>query len=193
MSIAAEPRRYTPDDLLTMPDGDRYELVEGELVDRDTSMESSWIAGEIAGRIRDFIRDKRLGWVFPEGTSYPCFPDDPRRVRKPDVSYFTAQRLPNGPLPEGHCPLAPDLPVEVVSPNDLFYEVDIKVEEWLKVGVRIVWVVIPATRKVSIYRQGTPSPTTLQLGDHLDGEEVLPGFRCAVKDLFPQTPATSAS
>lgn len=194
MSIAIEPRRYTPDDLLTMPEGDRYELVNGELVERNMSMESSWIAGEIHRRIANHVIERNLGWAYPEGTSYQCFREEPRRVRRPDTSFIAAQRLPEGPLPEGHCPLAPDLAVEVVSPNDLFYEVDIKVEEWLRAGTRLVWVVAPSTRTVFIHHQGRPSPTKLTAEEELTGEDVLPGFRCPVKELFPkQTPAAAQS
>jgi len=157
---------------------------------RNISMESSWIAGEIHRRISNFVTEGKLGWAYPEGTSYQCFRDDPRRVRKPDTSFFTAQRLPNGPLPEGHCPLPPDLAVEVVSPNGLFSEVDIKVDEWLRAGTRLVWVVIPATRKIQVHRQGTSSPTTLQAADELDGGDVLPGFHCPVSALFPPQSAS---
>lgn len=192
MSIAVEPRRYTPDDLLTMPDGDRYELVNGELVERNLSMESSWIAGEMHRRIANFVIERGLGWAYPEGTSYQCFREESRRVRKPDTSFIMTQRLPNGPLPEGHCPMAPDLAVEVVSPNDLFYEVDIKVDEWLHAGTRLVWVVVPATHTVLIHRRGQPSPTRLQVTDKLTGEEVLPGFECDVGALFPPSRQSAA-
>jgi Uma2 family endonuclease len=190
MSLAAPPQRYTPEDLLTMPDGDRYELVDGQLVEREMSMESSWIAGEIAGLLRDFVKSRQLGWVFPEETSFQCFLEEPRRVRKPDTSFFGKSRLPNGPLSEGHCPLAPDLVVEVVSPNDLFYEVEIKVDEWLRAGVPLVWVVNPANRTVLVHRATEPSPQKLTERETLTGDDVLSGFVCGVNELFPPRAAS---
>jgi Uma2 family endonuclease len=183
MSTAATSIPYAPDDLLTRPDGDAYELIHGDLVERKMGAKSSFIAGEIHALLRDFSRSQRLGWVFPEGTSFRCFPDDPDKVRRADVSFIRFGRLPNEQLPEGHLRIAPDLAVEVVSPHDLAYDVDSKVEDYLQAGVRLVWVVSPAARTVRVHRPDGPG-TTLRADDELTGEEVLPGFRCPVRDLF---------
>jgi Uma2 family endonuclease len=85
--------------------------------------------------------------------------------------------------PQGHCRIAPDLVAEVVSPNDLIYEVAARVAEYLGAGVRLVWVVNPADRTVQVHRQGGTG-TILREADELAGEEVLPGFRCQVGELF---------
>ncbi|HEX6983785.1 MAG TPA: Uma2 family endonuclease, partial [Planctomycetaceae bacterium] len=103
MSTAGTKSRYTADDLLAMPDGDRYELVDGELVETPVSEESSLIAGWIAYLLNAFILPKRSGFVIPE-QSYRCFPDDPNKVRRPDVSFLRAERRPAGPLRHGHTP-----------------------------------------------------------------------------------------
>jgi len=134
--------KYTPDDLLAMPDGKSYELVDGCLVEHS-----------------------------------------PNTVRRPDVSFIRLGRLPREELPKGHCTLAPDLPVKVVSPNELVYELDQKIGEYLEAGVRLVWVVHPDARTVEIHRPDSPG-TILRENDELSGEDVLPGFRCAVRDLF---------
>ncbi len=184
MSIG-EPQTYTPEDLLTMPDGDRYELVNGELRERHMSQESSWVAGKIFRLLGPF-EDRGLGWVFPEGTSYQCFSWDATRVRKPDTSFIRRERLPDGPTGEGHTKIAPDLAVEVVSPHDSLYDVDAKVADFLDAGVRVVWVANPHQRTVTIYRLQDPSsPTRLTESDELRGEESLEGFRCRVGELFP--------
>lgn len=188
MSAPAPPRTCTPDDLLTMPDGDRYELVGGRLVERTMSAWSSYVAGIIHHLLLAYCQDHRLGWVLPEGTSYRCFPDDPTRVRRADTSFLTVTRLsPEQLLAEGHLPLAPDLAVEVVSPNDLYYEVDHKVDEWLAAGVHLVWVINPQARRVMVYRADGGRAILPESGE-LSGEDVLSGFRCRVADLFVLVP-----
>jgi Uma2 family endonuclease len=167
-----------------MPDGDRYELVNGNLVERKFGAESSWVAGRIHSRLDTFVESRGLGWVFPEGTSYQCFPEDPEGVRKPDVSMIARGRLTNETPPIGHCRIAPDLAVEVVSPHDLYYEVDEKVELYLRARVKLVWVVNPRRRTLRVHRLEGPI-TDLNESDAVSGEDVLPGFTCRVSEFFP--------
>jgi Uma2 family endonuclease len=176
-----------------MPDGDRYELVDGQLVERRMSLWSSYVSGEIYALVRAFCRAKGLGWVLPEGTGYQCFPDAPDKVRKPDTSFISKERMPlERASEEGFIRVAPDLAVEVISPNDTAYEVDEKVQAYLRAGVRLVWVVNPDARAVAVHRQ-TEIGDILRESDELTGEEVLPGFRCRVSELFvPPFEATSA-
>src|SRR5437588_9655570 len=93
MSTTATATRYTPEDLLKMPDGDLYELVDGQLVERNMSAWSSYVAGRIYSPMAEFADENRRGWVFPEGTSYQCFPKSPGKVRKPDTSFISLDRL----------------------------------------------------------------------------------------------------
>ena len=191
MSTAAAPKRYTPQDLLTMPDGDRYELVDGQLVERNMSFWSSYVAGEIYRLLSSHVRENQQGWVLPEGTSYQCFPDSPTKVRKPDDSFIRRERLTLAQATEeGHISIAPDLAVEVVSPNDTAYDIAVKVQELLAAGVRLIWVVIPADRRVEVHRLRGPG-TILRENDELTGEDVLPGFRCRVGDLFLPPPGVT--
>lgn len=129
-----------------------------------------------------------LGWVLDAEGSYQCFPDDRRKVRKPDVSFIRRGRLPEERLPDGHITLAPDLAVEVISPNDTAYEVDTKVQEYLNAGVPLVWVINPHVRTIHIYRaDGTVE--RLPEDAMLTAPELLPDSRFRVADLF--SPATS--
>lgn len=187
MAVAIQDRRVTPEDLLTMQDGDHYELVDGELVERATGTEAAWIAGEIGSLLSAFVRERHLGWVLAAEASYQCFAEDPRRVRRPDVSFIRAGRLPGDRLPKGHTTIPPDLAVEVVSPNDLYWEVRKKVGEYLRAGVRLVWVIDPDSRYVEVSRSGG-SFALLQEEEELDGEDVVPGFRCRVSALLPPEP-----
>jgi Uma2 family endonuclease len=75
--------------------------------------------------------------------------------------------------------------VEVVSPNDLFDEVDVKVEEFLRAGTRLIWVVGVETRQVYVHR-ADGSMSKVRADQELDGEDLLPGFRCRVDTLFPR-------
>lgn len=83
--------------------------------------------------------------------------------------------------------MAPDLAVEVVSPNDTWEEVDAKVVEWLDAGTRLVWVVAPGTRTVRIHRpvSATGGTTAMLSGDDaISGEQVLPGFTAPIREFF---------
>jgi len=183
MITVATEKCYTPEDLLTMPDGQFYELVDGRLVERKMSIWSSYVAGVIFHLLNSYCLEHRLGWVLPEGTSFRCFPALPGRVRKPDVAFIRLQRLSlEQATTEGHCPIAPDLAVEVVSPNDTTYETDEKVREFLDAGVPLVWVVNPEQRTVEIHR-ATGTGTILRENDEIGGEDVIPGFRSRVGDF----------
>ena len=191
MSIVAATKRYTPEDLLAMPDAVNYELVHGELVERNMGWQSSRIGVRLAQLLLNHCDAHGLGWVAGADASYQCYPDDPGKVRRPDVSFIRLERMPATQEPEGHCRIAPDLAVEVISPNDLYYEVEDKVAEYLAAGVRLVWVVSPPTRTVRVHRaDGTVG--YLQEADELSGEDVVSGFRCRVGGIFT-APATAAT
>lgn len=192
MSTVVEKTAITPEDLLSMADGKDFELVGGELVERNMGWKSSYIGGRLHRWLGNYSEEKGLGRVAPADASYQCFAHTPEKVRRPDVSFLSFERLPLGREPEGHCPVAPDLAAEVVSPNDLYYEVEEKVAEYIAAGVRLVWVVNPATRSVRVHRSdGTV--TDLEEADELSGEDVIPGFRCRVADLFAVRSADALS
>lgn len=186
MTIANPGTLFTPDDLLRMEDAVNYELVDGKLVERHMGLESSEIALRIAFLIGLFLREHRLGRLFGADASYQCFPDAPAKVRRPDVSFIRSERLPGGALPSGHCPIPPDLTVEVVSPTDLAYEVEEKVAEYLRAGVPLVWVVHPPPRTVIHRPKSSPLGSVADLSDTdaITGEDVLPGFTCNIADFF---------
>jgi Uma2 family endonuclease len=100
------------------------------------------------------------------------------------VSFIRHGRLPGERIPRGDILITPDLAVEVVSPNDLYNEVDVKVSEYLDVGVSLVWVVNPEARTACVYRPGGTA-RRLRENDEIDGGDVLPGFRCRVAEFFP--------
>lgn len=170
-----------------MPDGIAYELVDGDLVERNMGLESSEIAGRIIVLIGLFLRSRALGRLFPPDAGYQCFLDDPNKVLRPDASFIRSGRLPGDKTPKGWGRIAPDLVVEVVSPNDIADDVEEKVTVWLNAGVALVWVVYPSTRTVRVHRpRSSPQGRVSDLtdADTLSGEDVLPGFSCAVREIF---------
>jgi Uma2 family endonuclease len=179
-TTAAEP---TPETLLTMPDGDRFELINGQLVERHMGAESSQVAATIIALLRQHVRAHQSGKVFATDCGYQIFANEPRRVRYPDGSFIARGRLPNDEAPKGHVPIPPDLAVEVVSPNDLAEEVEAKWIDFLRAGTRLVWVVYPEAKTVHVYRLDGTSAVVTEAGD-LAGEAVLPGFTCRVAEIF---------
>ena len=174
----------TAEELLKLPRGKfRYELVKGEL--RTTSpagSEHGAIIVKLTWRLGQHVEGANLGIAFGAETGFKIA-RDPDTVRAPDIAFVRRERIPQDGLPKGYWPGAPDLAVEVVSPGDTVYEVDEKVEEWLTAGALAVWVVNPKRRSVTIYRPQA-KPLTLAADEELDGQEVVPGFRCRVAEIF---------
>ncbi|MBC8114141.1 MAG: Uma2 family endonuclease [Candidatus Saccharimonas sp.] len=189
MSSVAQPT-ITADELLRMPDGDRFELVDGELVERDMGTLAGWISNQV-GALFDRYAKQHGGIAFGEGAWYRCYEDDPERVRKPDASYIRSGRLPGDEIPEGYITISPDVAVEVISPSDTYRDVEAKVAEYLDAGVPLVWLINPDNQSVRVFRAGQ-RVVQLRATDELTGDDVLPGFRCPVAELFPpQTAAKS--
>jgi Uma2 family endonuclease len=187
MSTIAKPRTYTPEELLRMPDGDRYELVDGNLVELNVSAQSSLVAAHLLRLIGNYCETNQPAWIFGADCGFRCFARRPGKVRKPDGALILHDRLAAAQLEEGFLTVAPDLAIEVVSPNDLASEVAAKVEEYLDVGVRLVWVVYPTTRQVYVHRRDR-SMALVRSNDELTGEDVLPGFRCRLDAIFAVLP-----
>lgn len=193
MTTAAAPRPapappLTPDDLLRMGDaGKGFELVRGRLKELNVSTESSRVGGEVYFHIRTYLARNPVGLVFPPETGFRCFPGDPidpDRVRKPDTAFVSFTTLPpNQYKRDGFSEAVPDIVVEVISPNDLAREVDLKRDEWLRAGVKEVWIVNPDTETVLVCLSGGGS-ALLRPGDALASPNLLPGLSVLVADLF---------
>jgi len=177
------------EDLQRLSEEKDYELHDGQLVERNMGNEASETALNLGALINLFCRKHRLGRVCGADGGFIVLRDGKESLRRPDISFFKRGRLPPGQgWATGYERIPPDLAVEVLSPNDLVYEVDAKLEEYLRLGVRLIWVVHPATRIVTVIRlDGTTS--RLHATDELQGEDVLPGFACSVAEIFEVAPA----
>lgn len=174
----------TAEDLLGMPhDGNRYDLVKGELIKMPP-------AGNIHGnramrlgwRLAHYVETNDLGVVFAAETGFRLA-TDPDTVRAPDIAFVAKTRVEEIGEFEGFWPGAPDLAVEVISPGDSYTEVEEKVQEFLNAGARAVWVVDPRRHTITVYRSSMDI-TILTENDLLDGGDIIPGFNCRVAEVF---------
>lgn len=180
--MAATERTMTAEQLLRSPELGRCELVRGTLSTMPfAEFEHGVIAGEIGFAIQAHVRRHRLGVATAVGAGY-LIESDPDTVRAPDAAFVRAERIP-AEKPKGFFPGAPDLAVEVLSPDDRASEVNDKVQQRLETGCRAVWVVDPKTRSVSVYR-GPKDIEIVDLAGTLDGGDVLPGFTLPVAEIF---------
>ena len=182
--VAAE-KVMTAEELIRLPMGmgKRYELVRGELKTMTPAgFEHGEIAMELGERLKAYVRAKKLGTVPAAETGYRLR-TNPDTVRAPDVSFVSRARREGAGKVKGYFPGAPDLAVEVVSPDDTAAEVKTKVSEYFEAGAKLVWIIYPDTREVVVFRSARES-SVLSAEDTLDGGEVVPGFACPVAELF---------
>jgi Uma2 family endonuclease len=181
--MATQLRSMTADELLAMPnDGIRRELVDGELREMNPpGWEHGEIAGNILGELRSHVLKSKLGKAASE-VSYRLV-EGPDTVRVPDVSFVRADRLPRTGRVSGFWPGAPDLAVEIVSPTDRYSDVAAKIHEYLDAGTRMILVVDPPRRTITVHRSRT-DVAVLTEDDVLDGGDVVPGWKLPVRDIF---------
>ena len=188
-SIAVPTRRkrklsFTAEELLCLPtEGRRMELVRGKVYEMPPAgARHGSVAHKIARLLGNHVESRDLGRIFAAETGF-TLERDPDTMRAPDAAFVARHRLPQGELPDGFLELAPDLAVEVVSPSDNSRQVREKADGWLLAGTRLVWVINPAARAAMVYRSPDDvQPLTEE--DSLDGEDVVPGFSCPLRELF---------
>lgn len=158
------------------------ELVRGRIVATNPpfSAHGYWCS-QVAGILRQFVIEHRLGRVIANDGGV-ITKRDPDTVRGADVAYYSFDRVPPGPPPEGYWPV-PELVVEVRSTDDRWRAIHEKVGEYLAAGVLCVVVLDPPTRSVQVYSADRPV-VILQEADDLTLPDVLPGFSVPVRQLY---------
>lgn len=174
----------TADELAQLPDdGMRYELVRGVLRTMPPpKVPHGRLARKIGRSLDRHVEAAALGEVYMNEVGY-LLTTRPDTVRAPDVAFLSVARLVEMGDVTDYFPGSPDLVVEVISPNDRLTQIAETAVEWLEHGARLVFVVNPRRRTVAVHRPGQPI-RVLGVDDTLDGEDVVPGWSMAVRDLF---------
>ena len=182
--MATTKQLVTVDELLEMPKIDcRYELVRGELRSRPfVRFRQAQIATKMCMHIYRYAKASGLGKVYPSGTGF-TLAMEPDHVRAPGVSFVRQARVDAAGNGEGFFPGPPDVAFEVVSPDDLYMDLDEKVADYLETGTLAVIVVNPRRRTVKVHR---PASATVKLSeaDTLEIDDVVPGWSMPVKEMF---------
>ncbi|MGE5594964.1 MAG: Uma2 family endonuclease [Hyphomicrobiales bacterium] len=190
--MAATPKsepEYTPEDVLRMEDGGVYEVVDGRLVEVDVGALSQLFASQLARLIWLFLGKDDATHVLSGEIGLTIFPWSPGRLRRAGLVVFRPGRLPADALARRFFETPPDLVAEVVSPNDTAQEVEVKVQEYLRAGVPLIWLLYPETRTIHVVRPDGRM-TLLGADTNLRGEDALPGFEVRVAEIF-RPPANS--
>lgn len=173
-------RLLTAEEFQTLPGIDRAELVHGKVVEKmPPAEEHGDLAITLGVPLKLWARTNKAGRVYVE----TGFRLKPNLVRAPDVSFLEAARVPHGAARRKFVDGPPTLAVEIVSPGDLWSEIEDKVNEYLEAGCRVVWIVEPAGQTVTV-RTAEAAPLVLHRHDTLSGGEVLPGFQLPLAELF---------
>lgn len=182
MIKSKESKRWmTDEELLSLPDdGYKYEYVKGELRVSPTGLEHEAIGARLISLLFNHVKESQLGEVYGSSAGYRL-PNG--NLRSPDVSFVRLKRLPEGKSPKGFAHFAPDLAVEILSPSDSMSEINEKIAEYFDNGTSLVWIVDPDSQAVTVYSSPTDR-RLLQAEDEFTGGNVIPGFRCHVKELF---------
>jgi Uma2 family endonuclease len=179
--MATTTKAPSPEELRELElSGLRYEIVDGEVRVSPAGLQHGNINLRIAVRLMAFVETHQLGQVFDSSTGFRM---PGGNLRAPDVAFVAKHRLPVGKLPRSPGQMAPDLVIEVLSPDASPREVLDKVGEYLSAGAPLVWVIDPKTETAAAYRSLTDVARVPKNGI-LDGEDVLPGFRLPLAELF---------
>ena len=191
--MATEPRRIRAADVphipVTEPESTGYELVDGELVPvMPATRNRSRVAGTVFFRMQAHLQQTRVGAVYADVWCHLDLPYDPERLRAPDVAYFGPAKLEAAGNDEIFH-VVPDLAVEVFSPTNRRKPGDFqqRVRDYLDAGVPLLWIIYPDARYAMVHRQDGTANMKRE-GEALDGEEILPGFRIELDDLFRELP-----
>lgn len=182
--MAIIPSTTTAVELLSLStDGIRRELINGEVI---MMSPAGGRHGKVAMRLgvllANHVDEKQLGVTFAAETGF-LISTKPDTVRAPDVAFLNTEKWATVKEETGYLPIAPDLVVEVVSPNDASSAVEAKAQMWLEAGVRLVMVVDPEVQTVRVYRDASRIEV-LRSGETFDAGDVVDGWKVKIEQIF---------
>jgi Uma2 family endonuclease len=189
MAIEAVGTGITEDDLLRLGAQDKWiEVVNGEIVEMNpVGIQHVVIADNVSEILRKPVKEKNLGYVFSDSLIYVLERSPNGRIKRsriPDVSFVRRSNFPKKYDVKRPFPGAPDLAVEVVSPDESAETVLDKVRDYLKYGSEQVWVLYPDQHELHQYVQGEDAVRTYRAADTLEAPTLFPGLKILVGDLF---------
>lgn len=171
----------TDEELLNLPkNGYKYEFVEGELIMSPAKLPHERIGFRLGYLIEKYLEQNPIAEIYGSSTGYRMANGN---LLSPDLSVVLISRFPDGVEPDSFGYFAPDIAVEVLSPSERQKKLKEKIVEYFANGSKLVLVVNPKTRTVTVYRSPKKSETLLET-KMLDCSLVLPGFTCKVADIF---------
>ena len=184
MATALETTLLTAEEFLHLNDGGAFtELVRGRIVEMNRPYTAhGYFCYRIAMLLGQFVEQQSLGRIVTNDAGVVT-ERDPDTVRGPDIAFYSYERIPRGPLPEGYWPAAPELVVEIRSPDDRWKDILHKASEYLSAGVLTVAVADPATQRVHLFSADRET-SVLNIDDELTFPDILPGFAVPVRKLF---------
>ena len=160
-----------------------YEIVNGHPEEKEVpGARHSGICGRLITQLGFYLRDNKIGGLYPEA-SFQIGANE----RIPDLAFILSERIPSEGEPETKWLIVPDIAIEVISPNDFYEKVNAKAMEYLVAGVKQVWIVSPENQTITVFRSATDI-TAFPPESELLSEDLLPGFRCKVSEIFKNPP-----
>jgi Uma2 family endonuclease len=190
--MAIQKKLYTVEEFEEFADSKenrdrRFELINGEIYEKMPTEEHGIVAVKIILRVGSFIEEHDLGERLGVEIRHRI-PGDKHNARLPDISFTYDPATPI--VKKGSVPRMPDLAIEIQSPDDDFQDLHAKAKYYLQNGSRLSWLFFPKTRTVDVCTWNAQKRDidvkTLTIDDTLDGNDVLPGFKVAVRDIFPK-------
>lgn len=179
--------KFDPSDMGDWPVPKDCELLDGQIVETATGAYKAWCSGQLFCALNDHCEANDVGWVFPSQLGYRFFPGR-AHLRKTAVSVVRKGKFPGNRLSRGDATIPPDLAAHFIAPGETAYFVQQKVVDFLTYGTRLFWLVDVESRTSLVFRPDG-SARFLREQEYLDGEDVIPGFRCRLGDLFEQPEA----
>lgn len=179
---AAEKTLLTGEELARLGDIGRSELVKGEIVYMSpTGFWHGSVESRISYALSNFVSAQGSGTVF-SGEVGIYTQREPDTIRATDVGFISHARMAQV-ASKSYLDVAPELVVEILSPDDRWNDLMDKLDEYFAIGVKLIWVADPRRKQVYVYRSIT-DVQRLFAEDTLTGGEVLPGFSVLVSELF---------